>query len=51
MGEIVRLQLRDLRLEEGSLEIRETKFFKSRRLPLRPLVATALRDFTAARVP
>jgi integrase len=42
MGELVRLQLRDLRLKEGSLEIRETKFFKSRRLPVKPTVMAAL---------
>lgn len=42
MGEIVRLKLCDLRFEEGSLEIRETKFFKSRRLPIKASVVTAL---------
>jgi integrase/recombinase XerD len=49
MGEIVRLQLRDLQLEEDLLDIRETKFFKSRRLPLRPSVVTVLRDYLTAR--
>lgn len=49
MGEIVRLQLRDLRLEEGALEIRETKFFKSRRLPIKPSVVSALESYLAER--
>lgn len=49
MGEIVQLRLRDLRLEEGSLEIRETKFFKSRRLPLRPSVLSGLKDYLVVR--
>ncbi|MEO8036103.1 MAG: tyrosine-type recombinase/integrase [Acidobacteriota bacterium] len=49
MGEIVRLQLRDFRLDEGTLEIRETKFFKSRRLPLKPSVVTALKEYLAQR--
>ncbi len=45
MGEIVGLQLRDLRPGENSLEIRETKFFKSRRLPIKPTVAIALAEY------
>jgi integrase len=49
MGEIVRLRLRDLRLEEGALEIRETKFFKSRRLPVRPSVVSALLGYLERR--
>lgn len=49
MGEIVRLQLRDLRSEEGSLEIRETKFFKSRRLPIKASVVIALRAYLEER--
>jgi integrase len=49
MGEMVRLQLRDLRLEEGSVEIRETKFFKSRRLPVKPSVVAALTSYLAQR--
>jgi len=49
MGEMVRLQLRDLRLEEGSVEIRETKFFKSRRLPVKPSVVAALNRYLAQR--
>jgi integrase len=49
MGELVRLKLRDLRFEEGALEIRETKFFKSRRLPIRPSVVTALTAYLQQR--
>lgn len=49
MGEIVGLQLRDLRPGENALEIRETKFFKSRRLPIKPTVAAALSDYLELR--
>jgi integrase len=49
MGEIVRLQLRDVRLDQGTLEIRETKFSKSRRLPIRPSVVAALTTYLAER--
>ena len=49
MGELVRLKLRDLRFEEGSLEIRETKFFKSRRLPIKASVVIALRAYLEER--
>lgn len=49
MGEIVRLKLSDLRFEEGSLEICETKFFKSRRLPIKASVVTALGAYLGER--
>jgi len=49
VGEIVRLQLADLRLEEGWLEIRESKFFKLRRLPLKSSVVNALRSYLSER--
>ncbi len=49
MGEIVRLQLGDLRLEEGALEIRESKFFKSRRLPLKSSVVDSLSRYLRER--
>jgi len=49
MGEIVRLELHDVRLEQGELEIRETKFFKSRRLPIRSTVVAALTAYLAER--
>ncbi|MGH9630448.1 MAG: tyrosine-type recombinase/integrase [Bryobacteraceae bacterium] len=49
LGEIVRLQLRDVDFQEGAIDIRDTKFFKSRRLPLSRSAVTALRDYIAAR--
>jgi integrase len=49
MGEITRLEVRDVSLERGTLEIRDTKYFKSRRLPLRPTVVAALAAFLEAR--
>lgn len=49
VGEIVRLKLRDVRLEVGALEIRETKFFKSRLLPIRASVVTALAAYLVQR--
>ncbi len=49
LGEIVKLTLGDLDLERGLLEIRETKFFKSRRLPLTSSVLDAMRSYLDAR--
>jgi integrase len=45
IGEIVRLRLGDVRLNEGWLEVRESKFFKARRVPLRPSVVEALKRY------
>jgi integrase len=50
MGEIVHLVIDDVRLEEGLIEIRDTKFFKSRRLPLTSSIVEALRKYLHARV-
>jgi site-specific recombinase XerD len=50
MGEIVHLVIGDVRLEEGLIEIRDTKFFKSRRLPLTSSVLEALRAYLRARL-
>lgn len=36
IGEIARLTLADVHLDDRAIEIRESKFFKSRRLPLAP---------------
>lgn len=47
--EIVNLTLADVNLEEGIIEIRETKFFKSRRLPLAPSVVSALQAYVQER--
>jgi integrase len=49
LGEIVRLNLGDVDLETRTLEIRETKFFKTRRLPLSHSVAAALQSYLRVR--
>jgi len=49
MGEIIGLQLRDIGADAASLVIRETKFFKSRQLPLSPSATAALQDYLRAR--
>ena len=49
LGELARLTLGDLHLDDGTIEIRDTKFFKSRRLPLAPSVLTALGDYLVER--
>lgn len=49
LGEIVRLNLGDVDLETGTIEVRETKFFKTRRLPLSQSAARALRSYIEAR--
>jgi integrase len=48
-GEIARLQLGDVDLREETIDIREAKFFKHRRLPLAPGVMTALRRYLSLR--
>lgn len=48
-GEIVRLTLGDVDLEDQTLEIHDTKFFKSRRVPLTPSVMKALQVYLDAR--
>jgi integrase len=49
LGEIVRLKMGDIHLDEGSIDIHETKFFKSRRLPLASSVMAVLRLYLEAR--
>lgn len=49
LGEIVRLDLNDVHLEAGEIAIRDTKFFKSRTLPLAGSVVAALREYLDAR--
>ena len=49
VGELVALTLKDVDLKEGLLEVRETKFFKSRRLPLAPTVIDVLSRYLVAR--
>ena len=50
MGEIVHLEIGDVRLDEGVIEIRDTKFFKSRSLPLTSSVIEVLRRYLQARL-
>jgi integrase/recombinase XerD len=47
--EVVSLNLGDVDLTDGALEIRDSKFFRSRRLPLPPGVVKALRDYIEER--
>jgi integrase/recombinase XerD len=49
IGEIVRLNVGDVDLEDAAIDIRGTKFFKSRRLPLSDSAASALRSYLDAR--
>jgi integrase/recombinase XerD len=49
LGELVRLDLDDVHLDAGEIAIRETKFFKSRTLPLTDSVMAALREYLDAR--
>ena len=47
--EVVNLNLGDVNLTDGTLEIRNSKFFRSRRLPLPPGVVNALRQYVEER--
>lgn len=49
VSEIAHLNLGDVDLTAGTIAIRETKFFKSRILPLAGTVITALREYLEAR--
>jgi integrase/recombinase XerD len=49
MGEIVGLELKDIDLKAGTIEVRDTKFFKSRLLPLSSDAVTALQAYMKAR--
>ena len=48
-GEIAALTLADVHLDDGTIEIRDTKFFKSRRLPLASGVIDLLSRYLTAR--
>ena len=50
LSEFVGLKLRDLDLTAECIEIHDTKFFKSRRLPLSATAMAALRDYLDARL-
>ncbi len=49
LGEIVRLRLEDVDLANAAIEIRDSKFFKSRRLPLSSTAIQAVKDYLNAR--
>lgn len=49
LGELQRLDLRDVDLVDGIVDISQSKFFKSRRLPLDPSTVDALRGYLVAR--
>jgi integrase/recombinase XerD len=49
LGEIVRLNVSDFDVDNGTIEIRLSKFFKSRRLPLSGSVVAALRSYLDVR--
>jgi site-specific recombinase XerD len=49
VGEIARLNLQDVDLVAGTIEVRNSKFFKSRRLPLSPTALSALAQYLNAR--
>jgi integrase len=49
LGELARLDLGDVDLQIGTITIRETKFFKSRILPLTDSALLALREYLEAR--
>jgi integrase len=50
LAEIVELKMSDLDLAAECIEVHDTKFFKSRRLPLSATAMAALRDYLLARV-
>jgi integrase len=49
IGEIVRLKVGDIDIADQTIDVRETKFFKSRRLPVTGTVMAALGDYLKAR--
>jgi integrase/recombinase XerD len=49
LGELARLDLGDVDLQTGTISIRETKFFKSRMLPLADSALSALREYLGER--
>lgn len=49
LNELVCLELKDVNLVQRTIEVRETKFFKSRRLPLSSSAMDVLRDYLHTR--
>ena len=50
IGEALRLRLRDVDLQDGTLFIRETKFFKSRMVPVSQSLRYAIADYLQERL-
>lgn len=48
-SEVVRLKLGDIKFDEGTIDVRDTKFFKSRRLPLTASLLASLKEYLTAR--
>jgi len=49
IGELLRLDIGDVFLDEGTITVRDSKFFKSRRLPLTESALSALREYLRVR--
>jgi integrase/recombinase XerD len=49
LGELVRLDVGDVCVSDGTITIRKSKFFKSRRLPLTDSAVSALQDYLRVR--
>ncbi len=49
LGEILRLNVGDVLVPDAAIEIRNTKFFKSRRLPLAPSAFSAIQNYLKER--
>lgn len=49
LAELVGLQMKDVNMDEATIEIRDTKFFKSGRLPLSSSALEAVRDYLQTR--
>jgi integrase/recombinase XerD len=49
ISELLRLDIGDVSLHEGTITVRDTKFFKSRRLPLTESALSALREYLRVR--
>ncbi len=49
LGELVHLDVGDVTLDEGTITVRDTKFFKSRRLPVSESALAVLRNYLSER--
>ena len=50
IGEVVRLKIEDINIDNGTLTIRQSKFFKSRIIPLLPSTTQQLIDYLKRRI-